>query len=273
MDDSTLDAFADWERKSWELRAQAYADLIGVLTCPAVRTLLDAGRVAAGTRVLDVATGPGFVAGAAAERGATVTAIDQSAAMVSIARSRLPELDVRQASVEELGLPDSSYDAVVGGFVLNHLARPEKGVAELARVLAPGGWLALSVWDLPTVNRVTGLLAEVVAEVGIRGVLPAGPDATRFADHGILTDLLIGADLHEVQVYGVRWFVDVEPGAWFDAVGRGMPRSGAVLAQADETQYAEARQMYVARCLADHGDGSGLVRLPAAGVIGCGRRT
>ena len=273
MDDATLDAFATWERESWETRAQAYAADIGILTTGAVEALLNAAGVTAGARVLDVATGPGFVAEAALARGASVEAVDQSAAMVAIATSRVPGLLVHQAPAERLGLPDASYDAVVAGFLLNHLARPEVGVAELARVLAPGGRLALSVWAEPAANRAMGLLGEVVTGLGVTGVVPAGPDSVLFADAARFEALLVGAGLSDVRIARTSWPVVVEPGAWFDTVARAMPRSGAVLASATPEQRSQARAAYVERCLVDAGTGDGRATLTATAVIGSGRRT
>lgn len=272
MDDATLDAFATWERESWETRAAAYAADVGVLTTGGVAALLDAANVAEGTLVLDVATGPGFVAEAALARGAQVEAVDQSAAMAEIATQRLPGLKVHRAPAEDLGLPDASYDAVVAGFLLNHLARPEVGVAELVRVLAPGGRLAMTVWATPRDHRAMGLLGEVVTGLGITGAVPAGPDSAQFADSAVFTDLLEGAGLTDVRVEAVRWVIDVEPGAWFDTVARAMPRSGAVLASAPPGQRARAREVYVERCLADHPGSPGRTALPVAAVLGSGRR-
>jgi SAM-dependent methyltransferase len=272
MDDATLDAFAAWERASWEAKAAPYAEGVGILTRGAVPALLDGARVTAGTRVLDVATGPGFVAEAAQARGAEVTAVDQSAEMVAIARRNLADIEVRQAAAEDLGLPDASYDAVVAGFLLNHLARPEDGVAELVRVLVPGGRLAMTVWAGPDENRAMGLLGEIVTGLGIRGVVPPGPDSTHFADATLFTELLIGAGLVDVTVARTTWTLEVEPGRWFDTVAAAMPRSGAVLASATEEQRRSARAAYVERALELHGSASGRATLPATAVVGSGRR-
>lgn len=272
MDDVTLDAFAAWERSSWETRATPYAEGVGVLTRGAIPALLDAARVTSGTRVLDVATGPGFVADEALRRGAQVTAVDQSAEMVAIARRSLPGVAVHQAPAEQLGLPDGSYDAVVAGFLLNHLARPEVGVAELVRVLAPGGRLAMTVWAPPADNQAMGLIGEVVTALGIRGVVPPGPDSAQFADETLFAGLLRGAGLVDVEVTRTSWSFAVEPGAWFDTVAAAMPRSGAVLASAEEDQRAQARKVYVERARQTYGDGTGRCLLPATAVVGSGLR-
>lgn len=270
-----LDTFDAWERDCWEVRAAAYAAEVGQLTRGAIPALLAAARVTAGTRLLDVATGPGFVAEAAMALGAAVTAVDQSPAMVALAQERLPGVRVLLAPAEALGEPAGSYDAVVAGFLLNHLARPELGLAELSRVVVPGGRLALTVWDLPSVNGAMGLVGEVVTEMGIRGIVPPGPDATRYADDDTFAALLAGAGLDDVSISRVTWTLTVEPGAWFDTVAAAMPRSGAVLASADDEQRAHARALYVERCLATYGKAGrqdDRVALPATAVVGAGRR-
>ena len=267
--DAELDAFGEWERQTWETRAAPYAASLGDLTRGAAGALLDAAGVAAGTRTLDVGTGPGFVALAAAARGADVVGADQSTAMVELARAA--GVDALVASVTRLPFPDASFDAVVGGFVLNHLPRPAAAVAELARVLRPGARLALSVWDRPDANPALGLFGPVVTAIGIRGAAPPGPDAQLFSDDGTLRALL-AERLDAVDVARVRWSVTVEPGAWFDAVAASTPRTGAVLAAASPGQRDQARGDYVALAVERYGVGDGRVELPACAVLGSGTR-
>ena len=264
-----LDAFGAWERQAWEARAAPYAASLGDLTRGSVEALLDAAGCVAGTRVLDVGTGPGFVALAAAARGAVVTGVDQSVAMVAIARSK--GVRAVAASVEALPFGDASYDAVVGGYLLNHLPRPESAVRELARVLRPGGRLALTVWDLPDANPALGLFGPVAASLGLGAVVPPGPDAARFSRDEAMRALLRG-HLTDVQVLRTRWTVAVEPAAWFDAVASATPRTGAVLAAATDGQRAEMRTAYVELARSRYGTDDGRVALPASAVLGFGQR-
>lgn len=260
-----LDAFGEWERAAWEERAAPYAASLGDLTRGSVAALLDTAGVGDGVRVLDVGTGPGFVALAAASRGAVVAGADQSTAMVAIARAA--GVDAVVASVERLPFEDGAYDAVVGNFVLNHLPRPSAAVASLARVLRPGGRLALTVWDLPDANPALGLFGPVAASLGLVATAPPGPDSQRYSVDGAMTALLSEA-LVEATVTRVQWVVQVEPGAWFDAVASATPRTGAVLAAATPEQRAECRARYVEHALADFGVGDGRVELPASAVLG-----
>lgn len=258
-----LQEFGEWERASWELRAGAYAASLGDLTRGSVPALLHAAGAGLGTRLLDVGTGPGFVAVAAAELGADVTAVDQSAAMVRIAES----FGVRavEANVESLPFPGGAFDAVVAGYLLNHLPRPQAAVAELARVLAAGGRLAMTVWDAPSANPAIGLFGPVVAELGLSAAVPPGPDSLRFADEVEVHQLL--SDWVGVRVRRLRWSVRVAPGAWFDAIADATPRTGAVLAQAGPQLRARAREHFVHLAREQYGEGEGFVVLPAGAVL------
>ena len=71
--------------------------------------------------------------------------MDSSAEMLEVARTRLPEVELRQASIESLPFPDGSFDLAVCALALTHLPRLDLAVAELARVVRPGaGRLVLS---------------------------------------------------------------------------------------------------------------------------------
>src|SRR5258705_252767 len=82
------DAFDAFEAAGWETAATAYDEFFAGVTGHAVGPLLDAAGVTAGKRVLDAATGPGYVAAAASERSAAVVGIDVAAAMVELARRK-----------------------------------------------------------------------------------------------------------------------------------------------------------------------------------------
>src|SRR3954454_16932756 len=159
-----LDAFDAFEAAGWEEKAAAYERFFGAIAGRVVEPLLAAACVGVGTRVLDVATGPGWVAAQAAERGASVVGVDVAEAMIARARSAHPELDFRRADAQELPFADASFDAVVGNLAVMHLARPERAVVEFARVLRPGGRLALTVWAHPSEHRLVGVFLDAMAQ-------------------------------------------------------------------------------------------------------------
>jgi SAM-dependent methyltransferase len=100
----------------------------------------------AGARVLDAGCGDGWYAEQLVARGARVTAVDASPRMVEHARRRLgPAVEVRTADLgQPLDFADGSFDGIVSALALEHVRDWDAVLAELRRVLAPGGWLLFS---------------------------------------------------------------------------------------------------------------------------------
>jgi SAM-dependent methyltransferase len=95
-----------------------------------------------GLRLLDLGCGPGFYAAVFRARGADVVAVDNDASEVELARQVVP--DALRADANDLPLPDRSVDAVVCSNLLEHTPRAEPVIAEIERVLRPGGWAYIS---------------------------------------------------------------------------------------------------------------------------------
>ena len=102
----------------------------------------------AGMTVADVGTGTGFVAAGIAPRVARVIAVDNSPAMLAVAEKNLGELGVGNVELLEgdvmaLPLKDASVDAAFANMVLHHAEDPAAMLAEMARVVRPGGTVAI----------------------------------------------------------------------------------------------------------------------------------
>ena len=104
-------AFRDFEFAGWQKVANRYHDTFAGVTVQCIPLLLDAAGVRKGTRVLDIASGPGYAASAAAARGAQVIGIDFSSEMVSEARLRNPAVEFREGDAEALDFSDATFDA------------------------------------------------------------------------------------------------------------------------------------------------------------------
>ena len=94
--------------------------------------------------VLDVATGTGAVARELLrQKGCTVVGLDQSPEMLAEARRRLPnEVQLVEASAEQLPYPDAAFDALTFTYLLRYVSDPGGTLRELARVVRPGGTMA-----------------------------------------------------------------------------------------------------------------------------------
>jgi arsenite methyltransferase len=99
-----------------------------------------------GEVILDVGCGPGFYVADLLERGATVTGVDSSPAMLAIARKRAPGALLLEGTATQLPLEDAAFDRALSVQVLEYVADVDGALAELRRVLRPGGRLV--IWDI-----------------------------------------------------------------------------------------------------------------------------
>jgi demethylmenaquinone methyltransferase/2-methoxy-6-polyprenyl-1,4-benzoquinol methylase len=166
-----------------------------------------AAVVQPGDRVLDACCGTGDLAVAALQAGATVTGLDFSERMLERARRKSDEIDWVQGDAEKLPFEDATFDATTVGFGVRNLADLERGLAELRRVLRPGGRVAIL-----EITKPSGLLAPFYrlwfdGFVPLLGkVLPGGSAYTylpasvrRFPGPDQLAGLLRGAGFEDVR--------------------------------------------------------------------------
>jgi SAM-dependent methyltransferase len=120
-------------------------------TTPVAGHVVKFAGIAAGEHVLDVATGTGVVAITAARAGARVTGLDLTPALLEQARenariAKMDEIVWTEGDAESLPYPDASFDVVVSQFGHMFAPRPEIAIAEMRRVLKPGGRVAFATW-------------------------------------------------------------------------------------------------------------------------------
>src|SRR5436190_23841224 len=109
-----------FERQGHDALAESYHAFFEAVTALAAGPLLDAVSMRPGTRLLDVATGPGALAAEAANRGARPVGIDLSPQMIELARRLYPAIQFHVADVEHLPFTDDTFDGVVCAFGLEH---------------------------------------------------------------------------------------------------------------------------------------------------------
>jgi demethylmenaquinone methyltransferase/2-methoxy-6-polyprenyl-1,4-benzoquinol methylase len=102
-----------------------------------------------GERILDVAAGTGTSSAALARTGATVVALDFSGGMIDEGRRRHPKIEFVEADAERLPFGDDEFDAVTISFGLRNIAHPKAALAEMYRVLKPGGRLVICEFSKP----------------------------------------------------------------------------------------------------------------------------
>jgi ubiquinone/menaquinone biosynthesis C-methylase UbiE len=169
--------FTKFEHDSWQRVAHKYEVAWSDLTRSFIPALLAAVNIRNGVRVLDVACGPGYVAAAAKAAGGEPIGVDFSSEMVRIAGERHPDIEFRVGDAQALDFPDDSFDVAIMNFGLLHLAEPEKGIAECARVLVRGGRFGFSVWAGPHLSAGAKIVDDAINEYANKNVvIPQGPD-------------------------------------------------------------------------------------------------
>jgi ubiquinone/menaquinone biosynthesis C-methylase UbiE len=160
------EAVRAFEHAGWQRAAAHYVATFAQATRGFTGNLLDAARVEAGMRVLDLACGPGFVSAAIAERGAQPVGLDFSQAMVALARADNPGIQFKEGDAEALPFADEAFDAVVGNFGVHHVPDPVRALREAHRVLRPGTLVAFTAWAAPPENAAWRLLYDAISAHG-----------------------------------------------------------------------------------------------------------
>ena len=193
--------FRSFELAGWQEIPAGYHQAFGKLTSQAIEPLLDAVRLKKGMSFLDIASGPGYVAAAAAKRGATVLGLDFSAAMVEHARQRNAGVEFREGDAEKLPVANNLFDAAAMNFGILHLGQPEVALIEAHRILRGGGRFAFSVWAKPEETIGFGIVLRAVELHGEPRVeLPEGPPFFRYSDPEECTRGLIVAGFDSPNV-------------------------------------------------------------------------
>ncbi|MFF9662013.1 class I SAM-dependent methyltransferase [Streptomyces althioticus] len=262
------------ERMIWAGQGAAYAKSFAKLCAYPVPQLLDATVVGPGTRLLDVGTGPGTVAAAACARGATVTAVDAEPTMVELAVQAAPAADVRVAALPELPFADGEFDAVVANFLLNHVGRPGVALAELRRVVRPGGWVALTTWASPPAPGQALIGRAIQAGGAVRPQhLPAGlaPEDDFPRDESGLTELMYATGLREAVCETLRWDHHASADEWWSGPANGVAFGGQMVRSQTPQIRADIKRHFDLFS-SEFADEDGTLTLPHAALLARGRR-
>lgn len=183
---SALEEIKKRQQETWG--SGAYGK-IAWLTVPLADALCEAVDLRSGSTVVDVATGTGHVALAAARRFCAVTGIDYVPALLAQARDRAAAegltIDFREADAENLPFPDGSFDYVLSVVGVMFTADHERAAGELVRVCKPGGRIGLASWTP------TGFIGDMLKVVGRHAPPPSGAlPPTRWGTEETLSELL-----------------------------------------------------------------------------------
>jgi SAM-dependent methyltransferase len=265
--------FDQHERRLWAGRAEAYARSFAELCAHPAGDLLDLAGVAAGTRLLDVGTGPGTVARLGHDRGAKVTAVDAEDSMVRMTAAAVPEAEARLGILPGLPFAEGAFDAVVANFVINHVGDPAAAVAEMRRVTAPAsGRIAVSIWPQQAATVQSLWWQAIDASGATRPELPRVAAELDFERTPAgLTGLPVSAGLDNVQSRTVEWTWRVDPDDWWSGLRNGLGTIGYILA-AQPPEMVNRIKSSFDDLSASYLDNDGLVAVPTIAVLASGVR-
>lgn len=193
----TYEAFKFAEKEGWDARATAYDDFTGRVTTGAIPTLLAMAELAPGKRILDLCCGTGRAAGAASALGADAEGIDVSAAMVKAAQSAFPTVSFATGDAEAIPKNEAVYDAVICSFGVMHVGSPEVMFNEIARVLKPGGRVALSHWIGPPDSPLFRIVFGTMQRLADMSVVPPSPPPFALSSEDAMREALEAAGFGE----------------------------------------------------------------------------
>ena len=208
-------AYKETTRRQWQDAAEAWhrwGPTLGRWLGPATEIMFDLARIGRGHRVLDVAAGAGEQTLSAARRGGPegkVLATDIAPKILELAaieaeRAGLRNVEVRAMDGEALDLPDASFDVVISRVGLIYMPDRAKALAEMRRVLKPGGRVAAIVSSTAENNGFFSVPVSIIRRRAALGPpLPGQPGPFSLGGPGVLETALREAGFREVEARAI----------------------------------------------------------------------
>jgi SAM-dependent methyltransferase len=177
----------------WGAAPRDWAEIAEPGQVPFYEAALDALRVDSGMSLLDVGCGAGLALQLAHKRGATVTGVDAAEGLLTVARERIPDSDLRYGDIEALPFADHAFDAVTAFNSVQYATDPNAALHEIKRVAKPGAGVAITTWGTADQCEMRVVLAAIGSLLPPPPPGAAGPFA--LAAPGALEELVESAGL------------------------------------------------------------------------------
>ncbi|MEO8746543.1 MAG: class I SAM-dependent methyltransferase [Rhodanobacter sp.] len=186
----------------WGARAEDWANIQEGQFSSAYDAVFDACCVGAGTRYCDLGCGAGMAVLAAFQRGAEVSGLDAADGLLAIARTRVPQADLRSGDLEELPFADGRFDLVTGFNSFQYAANPVVALAEARRITRPAsGRVVIMTWGAPDGMEAAALVAAL--KPLLPPPPPGAPGPFALSDDVALRSFAESAGLRPLQITDV----------------------------------------------------------------------
>ena len=222
----------------FEVSDTAYDNFMGRYSERLAPLFADFAGVQSGQKVVDVGAGTGALTAELLRRGADVAAVDPSPPFVAALQRKFPGADMRAGPAEDLPWPDETFDAALAQLVLTFMSDAPAGIAEMRRVVRPGGVVAACMWDRKGMDMLAAVLRTQEA-LAARGSTEA---LTLYRSRDEVEGLFLGSGFTDVKTELLE--VEREYGGFdelWDTMQGGVGPAGAWLKALDDETRAKAR--------------------------------
>lgn len=208
----------DQEPRRWDDHVCVYEEVFEPFTLQFAQAAIGKLNLSAGHSVLDVGAGCGGAALAMAEQGLRVTAVDASAHMVERMKARAAErglsIDARVMDGQALELADGSFDAALSVLGIILFPDAERGLAEMRRVVRPGGRVSIVTWTQPQSYELAAELRAAILAVWPEQPQSPLPAQLRYREEADFRALFKSAGLDDPVIVTSTARLEVPSARW-----------------------------------------------------------
>lgn len=270
--EKSMQSFKEFEHQAWLEAVDQYDASFSSLTKQIIPAILHALDLRQNSTFLDVACGPGYLAGAGKNLGAESRGVDFSSSMVARAKKLHPDIEFDEGDAEDLrNYPNGCFDAVAMNFGIIHLGKPENALKAAHRVLKKGGRMAFTSWCNPKEAVGFSLVYQAIQKFGNPNIeLPEAPPLFYFSEKENCKQALLQCGFSHTKIELVQQTWELHSlDELFQAFFKGTARTAGLLKKQSQEQLEEIRNALQTSVSSYVQQGKITIPMPALVASGC----